>query len=1101
MQSSIKIFLALFLMINFCSKAQTSFGNEWINKDLKYFKINISAKGVYRISYAELKAAGMDVDNVNPVNLQMMHLGQKIAIWVEGEADGIFNTNDYLEFYAEANTGSQDSLLYRPITARANKFNSLFSKETYYYLVIGKEQGTRIQLINPAKPTNISLEPYHSENHYVHFSGSAKQTGYSHNITFGAFPDFIQSFYEPSEAWSGELTFIKTNNISKTKLFGWVKNAPEKANLEVMFHGRSTSSKVLELSLKGTTPRMFPNFVLENYSTKKFKTDLQSTDITADDSLIFNAIFNTTAFYNYFSVTYLNVKYPQLYGMYGEKNKLFYPLINSNNLSLINIADCPSNTYAYNISNLKNQVKIKTTQTGANLELLVSGTSKQQTLYVGSEFKKANSIKVFDPTLLFEDKHDFLILTHASLMNSSKEYAKYRSSPEGGSRKVAVVEFQSLYDYFTFGETNPIVVKKYLNYLDSKKTFPSYLLLIGRGFTIPDSAYTTKYNLVPSIGYPSSDILLSSGLKGFSENVPSVPTGRIPANTNTNVINYLNKVKEFERQNSLDESWKNNIAHISGGKTTYEAGSLRADMDSLERQMIRQGAKLNVNVYQKQNLDPTGILDISDKINNGLGMITFLGHSSATKAEIDLGRVSDTRSKIENKGKYPLMYYTGCSIGNCFKDSTSFATDWLFTPNKGSIAVLSNVFQSYQHILKPYMQNLYEGFFISEQYKGESLGKIQQITSERSDIANNPLTVAHVTQTVILGDPSLVIFPVKLPDYFLDKEYFQVSAKKTDKLIKNDDSLMVKILLVNSGGFKSGAKYEITINQKNTKDSVGTYKAVFENLDRQDTLFATIKKMPDLKSIEVVVDKNNLIKENNENNNAFEVEINGNFNTFPLTKVVDVINPIMQVAINGERISSGDFIAPNSKITVQLQDNNYLDAQNANLLRTFLAKCNEDGNDCIEKEVNPQDFIRQQISDNNISYEINIKDLQPGNYQLRIVAKDTKGNRLGSDYAIAFNIAEPNKTNHLHVFPNPIKDIATFELQVYDAKVPKQLELKIFDILGRELSVKNFTPRIGKNELEIDVIKSFGKGQTLFYTLKLLKNNGKLEEFKGKLLF
>ena len=37
------------------------------------FKIEVNQDGIFELTYAELQAAGMDVDNVNPNTFEMMH--------------------------------------------------------------------------------------------------------------------------------------------------------------------------------------------------------------------------------------------------------------------------------------------------------------------------------------------------------------------------------------------------------------------------------------------------------------------------------------------------------------------------------------------------------------------------------------------------------------------------------------------------------------------------------------------------------------------------------------------------------------------------------------------------------------------------------------------------------------------------------------------------------------------------------------------------------------------------------------------------------------------------------------------------------------------
>jgi hypothetical protein len=53
------------------------------------------------------------VDTLNPQTLQVFHQGTEVAIWVEGETDGTFDTTDYLLFYGQkATTKYTDTNVY-----------------------------------------------------------------------------------------------------------------------------------------------------------------------------------------------------------------------------------------------------------------------------------------------------------------------------------------------------------------------------------------------------------------------------------------------------------------------------------------------------------------------------------------------------------------------------------------------------------------------------------------------------------------------------------------------------------------------------------------------------------------------------------------------------------------------------------------------------------------------------------------------------------------------------------------------------------------------------------------------------------------------------
>jgi len=139
------------------------------------YAITIDRDGLYRLSYAGLQAAGMDVDAVDPANLQLFNFGAKVAVYVSGEADGSFNPGDYLTFYGEKFRGKvlaerYWSDMYHPGSPGNNwlwqcgalcELKDVFEKYTddnVYYLVVADTPGERM-LTTDGTPTDAFGTP------------------------------------------------------------------------------------------------------------------------------------------------------------------------------------------------------------------------------------------------------------------------------------------------------------------------------------------------------------------------------------------------------------------------------------------------------------------------------------------------------------------------------------------------------------------------------------------------------------------------------------------------------------------------------------------------------------------------------------------------------------------------------------------------------------------------------------------------------------------------------------------------------------------------------------------------------------------------------
>ena len=117
-----KIFLSFFLSLllgNFLTGQVTSnvrYAEHSVLATGNWYKVGISETGVQRLTYSDLSSLGMDVEHLNPRNIRVYHNGggvlnelnadpriddlKEIPIVVYGEADGKFDREDYVLFYA-----------------------------------------------------------------------------------------------------------------------------------------------------------------------------------------------------------------------------------------------------------------------------------------------------------------------------------------------------------------------------------------------------------------------------------------------------------------------------------------------------------------------------------------------------------------------------------------------------------------------------------------------------------------------------------------------------------------------------------------------------------------------------------------------------------------------------------------------------------------------------------------------------------------------------------------------------------------------------------------------------------------------------------------
>src|SRR5690606_36689121 len=108
MKRYILIVLGIVVFIQ-AARAET-YGNEWINHDLKYYKFKLVNEGLYRIPKSTLLASGVSESEILGNRVRLFQLGQEIPVYVSTES--LIGDNDLIEFYGTENDGSIDRQFY-----------------------------------------------------------------------------------------------------------------------------------------------------------------------------------------------------------------------------------------------------------------------------------------------------------------------------------------------------------------------------------------------------------------------------------------------------------------------------------------------------------------------------------------------------------------------------------------------------------------------------------------------------------------------------------------------------------------------------------------------------------------------------------------------------------------------------------------------------------------------------------------------------------------------------------------------------------------------------------------------------------------------------
>jgi len=763
----------IFSLLTVLPAMSQSRGNEWIDYSQKYIKIKVQVDGIYRIDSTTLSNAiaptGYSLTSIDPRNFQLFANGAEQYIWVQGEGDGVFNSGDFIEFIGRRNDGTLDSELYAN-SQHLNPYFSLYTDTTVYFLTWNSSINNR----RFTAPADTAFSSYTASSYFtdlekfgggqVFLPGQSDPSGITD-------PDFIdgEGYYYYDVGYASPQTFAMNSQ------FAYTAGPAAIARLRIGTHSNDwTIGNDNDVRITYPTSvydTIYDGFGVGTYSDTFPASSLgaTSTNITVENVNIFGSVSSGRI-----ALSWITLQYPHTFNM--ESRTLFrgyLPDNTSQSKSLVRMYNMggSGNVRYYD---LYNHERIDGVLNGGYYDFLVSNGNGSEKEFVATmdgnaiavtNITPVNSNGSFTDFALLQADSAFVIVSTPRLWSVATDYQNYRSSLAGGSRNVVMADVWELYDQFAYGQTyNPLAIRHFCGFMmDTFPTAPAHLLLLGKSIEGSTSrAGWMGLNLVPTMGYPASDNLITSGLL-----VPgqwsSIPTGRIAAQDSASARWYLNKVIEYE--NNQPAEWMKHVLHFAGGSTPGEQqqfrGYLRGYQNIIEDTLF--GAyvdKIHKNTSQPIQINQSDTL--REWIETGVSIMTFFGHASGTGFDQSI----DDPQNYNNFDRYPLLIANSCYAGDIHTTGISSSESFTLIDQKGTIGYIASVSLGSPPFLATYTSNLYEG--IADALYGRSIGECIQYATDQSQVqVGIPLMRYTALEMTYQGDPAVVINSFDKPDYVI----------------------------------------------------------------------------------------------------------------------------------------------------------------------------------------------------------------------------------------------------------------------------------------------------------------------------------------------
>jgi Peptidase family C25 len=805
------------------SYSHAQLNNEWIDYSKTYYKFRVGKNGLMRIGQSTLQANGLAA--IPAQNFQLWRNGVQVPIYTSVNS-GVLGGADFIEFYGVINDGKADKVLYRDPAYQLNDRVSLQTDSSTYFLTYNTTGGNVrfAAAVNNVAGNSLSAEPFfiHTEKldfkEYVnkgYASTSAGEYIYSSSYDIGEMMSTFEIYTDTFAKCCGYITpaykrkfypFTGSSNTCTLKI-GAAGVAPNSRDVRVNLD--ATVLGQIRLDAFEAKTQTYTNIPVSSVPNGEGSFKIHNTFPSNFDRVVFS---------------FIDFTYPRLFRFDNQQVFEFELAANAAG-QYLEITDFDRGAALPILYDLSNNRRYVADISGTTIRFALPPSSaiiryvllSQDNGHINTagSFQQRNFINYTTTA----NQGDYLIISNNILyapvngINPVELYRQYRNSALGGGYNTKIYDIDQLEDQFAFGiKKHPNSVRNFLRFARQRfDAAPKFALLIGKGVSYQDYRFNQnlpiadKLNLVPSFGYPSSDVLLSSADRNP---FPVTPIGRLSAVDGNEIIAYLSKVKEYEAaqialsQLQADKAWMKKVVHVVGANSP--------DLDQLlsfyfgnYKKIIQDtmfgGSVTTLSKFNSGTATSIGSEVLNKAFTEGIGLLTYFGHSSATALDYNL----EDPNTYNNPKKYPMFLLNGCNAGNFFTMDTmrfsvksTISEKYVLAPNRGSIGLIASTHFGLTGGLDAYSTGFYNS--ISKTGYGKSVGKNMQdaiqfiINTYGADYVGR----IHCEEQTLHGDPAIKLNSFAKPDYSIEEPNIVVNP---NFISVADSSFKVKVFHHNLG--------------------------------------------------------------------------------------------------------------------------------------------------------------------------------------------------------------------------------------------------------------------------------------------------------------
>ena len=768
-------------------KAAT-FSPESVLKSGTWYKFGVDKSGVYKLDKSALEAVGINTSSLNPqqINIYGNHIPelpesnsvyhpddlQKNAIFIQGESDGVFNTNDFILFYATGplvetwDTGNGFKL-------KQNNNDSL----TYYYLQID------------ANATPKRVQGIANSSGTVTNTVTTCNSAVLHEIE-------DDNLVSSGDNWLGEVFDIELSHTVNFNLANISTSSPvniETAVASKMKNGTASFDVIVNGNVIDNLPAISNSSAYDmgvnHVSSSSFSASSSNVSVQVKMN---RSAASTIGWLNKITLNYRrNLSASSSQFLLRDWNS-----VGTSNVSKFNISNATSSTLVWDVTDPRTAKGISGTLSGSTLSFTQATDSLRS-------FVVFNTSQTFTPTFIktIENQNlhalpqaDYLIVTHADFKTEAERLANLHRN-QGLS--VNVVEIQDVYNEFSSGLADPVAIRWFAKMFYDRAmggagTPPQSLLLFGDGSYDALNRFDDNTAFIPTYrskdktynnstisfisSYTSDDFfgILDDSEAMLASDLIDLGVGRIPCATLEEATAVVNKIQHYMNfgstlfpsvtgvsenggYNSTFGDWRNKTVMIADDENYAQ---FVQDCEGLSDSIETEHNELNViklyfDAYQQVITSggqryPEVEAALNQTIEQGALAFNYVGHGGETGLSLERVVSIPMIESWTNVHNLPLFITATCEFTRFDDPERRSAGEIMFLlPNGGAVTMLTTTRLVYISTNSTLLKNLYSVLF--DEVNGEPLS-MGEIIRQSKNLTAGDVNMRNFT---LIGDPAL----------------------------------------------------------------------------------------------------------------------------------------------------------------------------------------------------------------------------------------------------------------------------------------------------------------------------------------------------------